>query len=189
MTPFAFLFDPAELFGRVQERETYQGRDAEPRGCQHLRRQAGSPHCSAHRTLRACRDPDESASLGGPRMAHIDLDEISINFHVPARGNAGAVARHRLDLLAEQMDRATLSRVRLLVSELVNRAALEPQRTSVPVAVTISRKCVRATVRDHPDALNGSSRRLDWALFLVRRMSDRWGTASGVWFEIDHPRN
>jgi hypothetical protein len=126
-------------------------------------------------------------------MANTDIPhprrEISISFHVPARGNAGADARHRLDALTGRMDRATLARVRLLVSELVNRAALEPQCTSVHVELIVSENGVRAAVKDDPDGLSGSSRRLDWALFLVRRMSDRWGSASGVWFEIDRPRN
>jgi hypothetical protein len=126
-------------------------------------------------------------------MANTDIPhprrEISINFHVPAQGNAGAEARHRLDSLADQMDRATLARVRLLVSELVNRASLEPRCTSVHVDVIVSENDVRAAVREDPEGLTGSSRRLDWALFLVRRMSDRWGSASGVWFEIDRPRN
>ena len=125
-------------------------------------------------------------------MANTDIPhkgrETSVTFHVPARGNAGADARHRLDVLAGQMNRATLARVRLLVSELVNRAALESQCTSVHVEVVVSESGVRAVVND-PDGLSASSRRLDWALFLVRRMSDRWGAASGIWFEIDHPRD
>jgi hypothetical protein len=126
-------------------------------------------------------------------MANTDIPhprrEISVTFHVPARGNAGADARHRLDVLAEQVNRATLARVRLLVSELVNRAALESQCTSVHVEVVVSESGVRAVVNDDPDGLSASSRRLDWALFLVRRISDRWGAASGIWFEIDHRRD
>jgi hypothetical protein len=126
-------------------------------------------------------------------MANTDIPhtrrEISVSFNVPARGNAGADARQRLDVLADQMNRATLARVRLLVSELVNRAALQRQCTSVHVEVLVSDSGVRAVVDDDSDGLTASSRRLDWALFLVRRMSDRWGAASGIWFEIDHPRD
>jgi hypothetical protein len=107
------------------------------------------------------------------------------SFEVRTDRNPGAVARRQLDSLADHVDPATLARLRLLVSELVNRAVTTLDRSSVQVSVIASGRCVRATVGSGAE---NESPVLDWALFLVRRMADRWGIASGVWFELDRPQ-
>jgi hypothetical protein len=79
----------------------------------------------------------------------------------------------------------TLAKLRLLVSELVNRAAVaDSAARSVAVSVSITADRVRAVV-----AGSGTRPRrgLDWALFLVGRMADRWGGSGDVWFELDRP--
>lgn len=108
-----------------------------------------------------------------------------LNFDVPACANPGARARDELDSLAGRVDHATHAKLRLLVSELVNRAAGGSGQGTVPVRVTVSEKCVRATVGDDGTP---EPRAVDWALLLVRRMADRWGLAGGVWFELDRPQ-
>jgi hypothetical protein len=83
----------------------------------------------------------------------------------------------------------TLAKLRLLVSELVNRAAAADRATSsVPVSVSVSVSITAERVRAVVAASGVMPRRgLDWALFLVERMADRWGMSSGVWFELDQP--
>lgn len=99
-----------------------------------------------------------------------------------AHGNAGAVARRHLELLEGHVDHSTLAKLRLLISELVNRAATTVSRGAVHVSVTVSPGSVHASVRDE---FGQDTRRLDWGLFLVNRIADRSGVADGVWFELD----
>lgn len=78
-----------------------------------------------------------------------------------------------------------LAKLRLLVSELVNRAAAaDLDGGSIQVSVSISDETVRAVVT-RPGVR--PRRGLDWAVFLVERMADRWGMANDVWFELDRP--
>lgn len=78
-----------------------------------------------------------------------------------------------------------LAKLRLLVSELVNRAAVaDLDAGSIQVSISIYGETIRAVVA-RPGAR--PRRGLDWALFLVERMADRWGMASEVWFELDQP--
>jgi hypothetical protein len=94
-------------------------------------------------------------------------------------------ARRRLDSLERHVDHMVLAKLRLLVSELVNRAATaDVDGRNIHVSVSISPKTIRAVV-----AQPGAKPRhgLDWALFLVERMADRWGLSSEVWFELDQP--
>ncbi len=108
-----------------------------------------------------------------------------LRFEVRTGGNPGALARRQLDYVANEIDHSTFARLRLLVSELVNRAAGDPERVSVEVSVTVSQAAIRAVVLD--DSC-GEPRVLDWALLLVGRIADRWGVGQGIWFELDTPR-
>ena len=108
-----------------------------------------------------------------------------LRFEVRTGGNPGALARRQLDYVADQIDHSNFARLRLLVSELVNRAAGDPERASVTVSVTVSRSAIHAVVLD--DSCDGPQV-LDWALLLVGRIADRWGVAHGIWFELDTPR-
>src|SRR5256885_1309955 len=108
-----------------------------------------------------------------------------LSFEVQTGGNPGAHARRQLDHVADQIDHPTFARLRLLVSELVNRAAANPDRDSMAVSVTVWPAAIHAVVLDDSSA---EPRVLDWALLLVGRMADRWGTAQGIWFELDTPQ-
>jgi hypothetical protein len=121
--------------------------------------------------------PPSEAEPGGREVSHA--------FEVAAAGNAGAASRRQLDSLAGEMDHVTLAKLRLLVSELVNRAAMDTGAQRVQVSLSISPETVRAVVVQ-PGA--PARRGLDWALFLVSRMADRWGIGIGVWFELDRPQ-
>jgi len=105
-----------------------------------------------------------------------------LRFEVRTGGNPGALARRQLDYVADEIDHSTFARLRLLVSELVNRAAGDPERVSVAVSVTVSQGAIHAVVLD--DSCD-EPRVLDWALLLVGRIADRWGVAQGIWFELD----
>jgi hypothetical protein len=106
-----------------------------------------------------------------------------LSFEVPTVANPGALARRQLDYVADQMDHSNFARLRLLVSELVNRAAGDPERASVTVSVTVSPAGIHAVVLD--DSSDGPQV-LDWALLLVSRIADRWGVAHGIWFELEY---
>jgi anti-sigma regulatory factor (Ser/Thr protein kinase) len=110
---------------------------------------------------------------------------LTRSFDVPTTGgNAGALARRELDSLADRVDHVTLAKLRLLVSELANRAVVNGNGVGISVSVTLSSSSIRASVAE-PGF--GPSRRLDWALFLISRMSDRWGMTPDIWFELDLP--
>ena len=106
-----------------------------------------------------------------------------LQFEVRTGGNPGALARRHLDYVADEIDHSTFARLRLLVSELVNRAAADPERAAVSVSVTVSGAGIHAAVSDSCE----EPRVLDWALLLVGRISDRWGVEDGIWFELDTP--
>jgi hypothetical protein len=117
---------------------------------------------------------------------HLIDRETTRSFEVHSARNPGTIARRQVDSLADLLDPGTLARVRLLVSELVSRAAPASHGSCVQFYVTVTGGCVRATVDSGAEEEERPA--LDWALFLVRRMADRWGVASGVWFEIDLPQ-
>jgi anti-sigma regulatory factor (Ser/Thr protein kinase) len=92
---------------------------------------------------------------------------------------------------------ALLDRVRLLVSELVTNAVVHGPRTedsAVQLTVHTSPKSLTVEVRDTGSGfqrrlLAPSVRGSGWGLFLVEKMSDRWGVNGNdqtrVWFQID----
>ena len=88
--------------------------------------------------------------------------------------------------------------LQLLVSELVTNsvrhASLDPEQR-IELRVRVGPGTVRVEVEDPgpgftPTPRRPSDRRNEgWGLYLVERIADRWGVASGspsiVWFEID----
>jgi hypothetical protein len=115
-------------------------------------------------------------------LAAAGESRTTLSFQVSECRNAGAVARKHLELLAGRVDRSTLAKLRLLVGELVDRAAPDVGPGVIEVSVTVSKGGVHAVVRD---GAREEPRVLDWARFLVDRMADRSGVGDGVWFELD----
>jgi anti-sigma regulatory factor (Ser/Thr protein kinase) len=119
------------------------------------------------------------------------------------RPTPGAVpdARSALETLGEQVSPQTLEDLRLLVSELVTNsvrhAGLGASQT-IELKVKLSQDTVRVEVNDQGSGFEPSPRTSDsedesgWGLYLVSRLSDRWGVTSDgvtrVWFELDRNR-
>ncbi|HEX9824875.1 MAG TPA: ATP-binding protein [Actinomycetota bacterium] len=122
----------------------------------------------------------------------------SVDLEVACGPEAAARARDALDGLGDRLEPELQENLRLLVSELVTNSVRHAGlRRGTPITITadVGRAGVRVTVIDpgpgfvppagppEPDAEGG------WGLYLVDRISDRWGVerdrATRVWFEID----
>ena len=104
--------------------------------------------------------------------------------------------------LQGRIDDGLLEDVRLLVSELVTNSVRHSELSPdglVSLDVSVSATTMRVEVADsgkgfEPRTARSAdrSRPGGWGLYLVDRMSDRWGVAreslNRVWFEIDHAR-
>jgi anti-sigma regulatory factor (Ser/Thr protein kinase) len=114
---------------------------------------------------------------------------------------AVALARHSLNDLETHLGPALFEDMRLLVSELVTnsvRHAVASPASTVTLEVSVRSEMVRCSVTDPGPGFEASERGPDddpasgWGLFLVERISDRWGVDLGgstsVWFEIDRGR-
>lgn len=119
------------------------------------------------------------------------------------RPTPGAVpdARTALESLGEEVSPQTLEDLRLLVSELVTNsvrhAGLGSSQT-IELKVKLWAETVRVEVNDQGGGFEPSPRTArsedesGWGLYLVSRLSDRWGVTSDgvtrVWFEVDRNR-
>jgi anti-sigma regulatory factor (Ser/Thr protein kinase) len=85
--------------------------------------------------------------------------------------------------------------LRLLVTELVTNSVKHARAETVNLRVTVKPASVWTEVRDEGPGFDPSTTgtpgddRGGWGLFLVERLSDRWGTArdtdgTRVWFEL-----
>ena len=119
------------------------------------------------------------------------------------RSHPGAVpdARRALEALVEEVSSQTLQDLRLLVSELVTNSVRHAGLTeaqTIELKVKLMPDNVRVEVNDQgagfepmPRSANGGDES-GWGLYLVSRLSDRWGVSSDgvtrVWFELARDR-
>jgi serine/threonine-protein kinase RsbW len=113
-------------------------------------------------------------------------------------------ARRSLDAISDRVSPATLEDLRLLVSELVTNsirhAGLAPDQV-IALHVDLADGRVRVEVCDEGEGFTPTAPSIrtepddeasGWGLFLVRKVSDRWGVSNDgntrVWFElVDRP--
>jgi anti-sigma regulatory factor (Ser/Thr protein kinase) len=111
---------------------------------------------------------------------------------------AAAWARNALLPLDDKLEAVVLEDVKLLVSELVTnsvRHAYSHEGDHVELEVSVEDDTLRVQVADTGPGFEPRPRRTGrhtpggWGLFLVEKLSDRWGVARNsltrVWFEID----
>ena len=101
-------------------------------------------------------------------------------------------AREALDGLFVPVQNGLRAKLGLLVSELV-LSALKLEAQSIHLDVAQSAHGLRVEVRNREGPSSTSARGEGasegrWAVFLVRRLADRWGgDRHGMWFELDLP--
>ncbi len=111
---------------------------------------------------------------------------------------AASEARHALSTLEDHLPAVLLEDARLLVNELVTNSIRHARRRArgwIGLRVALEDSVLRVEVSDPGGGFEyvpperGGARESGWGLFLVDRIADRWGIASGdlslVWFEID----
>jgi anti-sigma regulatory factor (Ser/Thr protein kinase) len=114
---------------------------------------------------------------------------------------AAAWARNALLPLDKRVERVVMEDVRLLVSELVTnsvRHSCAHESDQVQLHVAVEDDTLFVQVADSGPGFEprprepGASKAGGWGLFLVEKLSDRWGVACNhrthVWFEIDLSR-
>lgn len=131
--------------------------------------------------------------------------EAKVELVLAPTGGAVPAALAALDGLEERLRAEELQDARLLVAELVSNAVrhagLNP-KDEVRLGVVASPEVVRGEVCDpgtkgfepaRPVPKPGPHRASGWGLYIVERISDRWGVEEReglgcAWFELDRPR-
>ena len=120
-----------------------------------------------------------------------DVMSLSLDGGPEAAGHARrALARLRSDL-----DPPLIETMRLLVTELIANSVKHARADAVALNVVVGRGAVLVEVRDEGpgfepvDRTEAQDKASGWGLFLVDRLSDRWGVAredasTRVWFEL-----
>ena len=122
--------------------------------------------------------------------------EDAVKLRLTGGPGAAATARRALGRLKPELDPPVLENLRLLVTELITNAVRHAGARSVDLLVVVTGPAVRVEVIDPgpgfaPPVRNpGGGPDGGWGLFLVERMSDRWGVGTEepgtrVWFELD----
>lgn len=125
---------------------------------------------------------------------------VQLDIQLPASPEAAGMARDRLEPLGRELDEEIWENVRLLASELVTnsvRHARLGRDASISLSVDVADDLVRVSVTDEgigfrpPEHAPEPGLEGGWGLYLVDRISDRWGISLDgstlVWFEIDRP--
>jgi anti-sigma regulatory factor (Ser/Thr protein kinase) len=121
--------------------------------------------------------------------------EDSFTLRLSGGPAAAAVARRHLARLRGDLDPPLMETMRLLVTELVANSVKHARADHVELKVLVGRTAVWIEVLDEgpgfePVPRDGDSRDdSGWGLFLVERLSNRWGvvrdgSATRVWFEL-----
>ena len=137
--------------------------------------------------------PGELAQKARPCVAGTE-----VRLRLASGPDAVAAARRGIDALEREVGAERLGDMRLLVSELVTnsvRHARSGAGDELELEVTVSGELIHVRVTDHGPGFEVSPRGPDddpgsgWGLFLVERLSDRWGVelngTTQVWFELD----
>lgn len=132
-------------------------------------------------------------------------DETKVEIVLAPTEDAVPAALAALDVLEERLGAEELQDARLLVVELVSNAVRHAGLYAggeVSLGVKASPKVVRGEVCDpgtkgfeppRPVPVPGPYRASGWGLYIVERISDRWGVEEReglgcAWFEFDRPR-
>jgi anti-sigma regulatory factor (Ser/Thr protein kinase) len=118
-----------------------------------------------------------------------------ISLRLNGSPEAGARARRALSRLRADIDPPLMETLRLLVTELVSNSVRHAHSDTVVLKIAVGRSAVLTEVTDEgpgfDPAQTGPSGAKDsgWGLFLVERLSHRWGVvqdggATRVWFEL-----
>jgi anti-sigma regulatory factor (Ser/Thr protein kinase) len=108
---------------------------------------------------------------------------------------AAGHARRALSRLRGDLDPPLIETMRLLVTELIANSVKHARADAVALNVVVGRGAVLVEVRDEGPGFEPVNRTeaqdkaSGWGLFLVDRLSDRWGVAhedasTRVWFEL-----
>ena len=122
--------------------------------------------------------------------------EDAVKLRLEGGPGAAAAARRALSRLNTELDPPVLESLRLLVTELITNAVRHAGAPTVDLLVVVTGPAVRVEVIDQGPGFKPArdNRRGGaeggWGLFLVERMSDRWGVGNEdpgnrVWFELD----
>lgn len=118
----------------------------------------------------------------------------AVSLHLPSRPDSPTAARRGLGDVERALHPETMAKLRLLVTELVANSVRHARGTPIDVTVTLDEQTVRGEVSDGGEGFDPPNpdpnplKTAGWGLFLVRRISARWGAdaATGtVWFELD----
>jgi anti-sigma regulatory factor (Ser/Thr protein kinase) len=111
---------------------------------------------------------------------------------------AVAIAREQLDRIRDRLTEEAYEDSRLMVSELVTNSLRHASLSTdqeIELVMTLRGETLRVEVGDLGPGFEPRPRSLDdpvesgWGLFLVARLSDRWGVERDglhrVWYELD----
>jgi len=134
--------------------------------------------------------------LARPNVGSGLKNRIEVEFEAGA--TAAASARNALLALEGRVKEDVLNDIRLLVSELVTNSVRHSglaKHEPVRMQVGVTESTVRVEVADRGRGFEPVPRDADrsrpggWGLYLVDRLSDRWGVSRNhmnrVWFEMD----
>ena len=121
--------------------------------------------------------------------------EDAMSLSLDGGPEAAGHARRALSRLRGDLDPPLIETMRLLVTELIANSVKHARADAVALNVVVGRGAVLVEVRDEGpgfepvDRTEAQDKASGWGLFLVDRLSDRWGVAhedasTRVWFEL-----
>jgi anti-sigma regulatory factor (Ser/Thr protein kinase) len=130
----------------------------------------------------------DRASTGGATRG-------AVSVRLPGGPEAAGSARAVLSRLRSDLDPPLLETARLLVTELIANSVKHAEAQAVSLDVLVGDRSVVVAVTDEGPGfepsirVDGQDEASGWGLFLVERLSQRWGVSRGrggtrVWFEL-----